>query len=569
MARIRVAMAQLNTVVGDLDGNVTRILGALDEAEQAGADVLVCPELAVTGYPPEDLVLKPGFVADNRAALDKIAARTGRCVAVIGFVDAGRDLHNAAAICAHGEVQGIYRKRLLPNYAVFDEQRTFVPGDEPLQLYVIAGVSVGVSICEDAWSPDGPIAAHAAGGAELVLNLNASPFYAGRVAERERMLATRAADASCALVYVNQVGGQDELVFDGASLVFDADGSLVARAPQFVEEVSIVDLDVEPVFRKRQIDPRGWLHGEPLPRVVLSHQTDALDVHAPHIAPMPERDEEIYEALVLGTRDYVRKNGFTDVVIGLSGGIDSSLVACVAADALGPEHVHGVSMPSRYSSDGSRTDAQALADNLGIDMRTIAIEPAHSAFLEMLSPSFGDRAADLTEENLQSRVRGVVLMALSNKFGWLVLTTGNKSEMAVGYSTLYGDTAGGFAVIKDVLKTTVYRLCEHRNTIGATPAIPVDVLTKPPSAELRPDQRDDQSLPAYDVLDPVLAAYIEGDLTAAELIERGFDEAIVRRITRLVDLAEYKRRQSPPGVRVTPKAFGKDRRLPITNAYRG
>jgi NAD+ synthase (glutamine-hydrolysing) len=569
MARIRVAMAQLNTVVGDLDGNVARVLEALEEAEQAGADVLACPELAVTGYPPEDLVLKPGFVADNRAALEKIAARTGNCVAVVGFVDAGRDLHNAAAICAHGEILGIYRKRLLPNYAVFDEQRTFVPGDEPLQLYVIAGVSVGVSICEDAWSPTGPIAAHAAGGAELVLNINASPFYAGRVSERERMLATRAADASCALVYVNQVGGQDELVFDGASLVFDADGSLVARAPQFVEQVSLVDLDVEPVYRKRQIDPRGWLRGEALRKVVISHHSETDELRPPVIAPMPDRDEEIYEALVLGTRDYVRKNGFTDVVIGLSGGIDSSLVACVAADALGPEHVHGVSMPSRYSSDGSRTDAQELADNLGIELRTIAIEPAHASLLEMLAPSFGDRAPDLTEENLQSRVRGVVLMALSNKFGWLVLTTGNKSEMAVGYSTLYGDTAGGFAVIKDVLKTAVYRLCAHRNTIGPAPVIPPDVLTKPPSAELRPDQRDDQSLPPYEVLDPVLAAYVEGDLTASELIASGYDEAVVRRVTRLVDLAEYKRRQSPPGVRVTPKAFGKDRRLPITNAYRG
>jgi NAD+ synthase (glutamine-hydrolysing) len=569
MARIRVAMAQLNTVVGDLDGNVSRVLSALEEAEQAGADVLVCPELAVTGYPPEDLVLKPGFVADNRAALDKIAARTGRCVVVVGFVDEDRDLHNAAAICAHGEVQGIYRKRLLPNYAVFDERRTFVPGDEPLRLYVIAGVSVGVSICEDAWSPTGPIAAHAAGGAELVVNLNASPFYAGRVAERERMLATRAADASCALVYVNQVGGQDELVFDGASLVFDADGALIARAPQFLEEVSIVDLEVEPVYRKRQLDPRGWINGDPLPQVVLTNETDGGELRSPTIAPLPNREEEVYEALVLGTRDYVNKNGFSDVVIGLSGGIDSSLVACIAADALGPDHVHGVSMPSRYSSDGSRTDAQALAENLGIDLRTIAIEPAHGSFLEMLAPSFGDLPPDLTEENLQSRIRGVVLMALSNKFGWLVLTTGNKSEMAVGYSTLYGDTAGGFAVIKDVLKTTIYRLCEHRNATGSAPVIPIEVLTKPPSAELRPDQRDDQSLPAYEVLDPVLAAYIEGDLTAAELIAEGFDEAIVRRVTRLVDLAEYKRRQSPPGVRVTPKAFGKDRRLPITNAYRG
>ena len=569
MARMRVALAQLNTVVGDLDGNVARILDALDEAERAGADLAVFPELAITGYPPEDLVLKPGFVADNRAALDKVAARTGRCVAVVGFVDAARDLHNAAAVCAHGEVQGIYHKRLLPNYAVFDEQRTFVPGDEPLQLYVVAGISVGVSICEDAWSPTGPIAAHAAGGAEVVVNINASPFYAGRLAERERMLATRAADASCALVYVNQIGGQDELVFDGASLVFDANGSLVARAPQFAEGVTVVDLDVDPVYRKRTLDPRGWLKGTLLPKVPLSQTPEPRDALAPVVAAVLAREAEIYDALVCGTHDYVRKNGFSDVVIGLSGGIDSSLVACIAADALGPEHVHGVSMPSRYSSEGSRTDAQNLAENLGIDLRTIAIEPAHAALLDMLAPSFADREPDLTEENLQSRIRGVLLMALSNKFGWLVLTTGNKSEMAVGYSTLYGDTAGGFAVIKDVLKLSVYRLCEHRNTLGAAPVIPVDVLTKPPSAELRPDQRDDQSLPPYEVLDPILAAYVEGDSTAADLIAEGFDEAVVRRITRLVDLAEYKRRQSPPGVRVTSKAFGKDRRLPITNAYRG
>jgi NAD+ synthase (glutamine-hydrolysing) len=485
MARMRVALAQLNTVVGDLDGNVTRILEALDEAERAGADIAVFPELAITGYPPEDLVLKPGFVADNRAALDKVAARTGRCVAVVGFVDAARDLHNAAAVCAHGEVQGVYRKRLLPNYAVFDEQRTFVPGDEPLQLYVVAGVSVGVSICEDAWSPTGPIAAHAAGGAEVVVNLNASPFYAGRLAERERMLATRAADASCALVYVNQVGGQDELVFDGASLVFDAHGSLVARAPQFVDGVTVVDLDVDPVFRKRTLDPRGWLKGNALLKVTLSQDQEPRDALPSVIAPVSSREVEIYTALVSGTRDYVLKNGFTDVVIGLSGGIDSSLVACIAADALGPERVHGVSMPSRYSSDGSRTDAHDLAQNLGIDLRTIAIEPAHAALLDMLAPSFDGRGPDLTEENLQSRIRGVLLMALSNKFGWMVLTTGNKSEMAVGYSTLYGDTAGGFAVIKDVLKLSVYRLCEYRNTLGATPVIPVEVLTKPPSCSPR------------------------------------------------------------------------------------
>jgi NAD+ synthase (glutamine-hydrolysing) len=570
VSRLRIALCQLNTTVGDLDGNVTKILDALSEAEAAGADLAVFPELAVTGYPPEDLVLKPGFVADNRAALAKVAARTGRCAAMVGFVDAGRDLHNAAAVCIGGEVAGIYRKRLLPNYAVFDEQRYFTPGIEVPELYVVGGVRVGVSICEDAWSPNGPIAVQGLGGAELVVNLNASPYFAARLAARERMLATRAADASCALVYVNQVGGQDELVFDGASMVFDADGELVARAPQFAEAVMVVDLDVRPVFRKRLLDPRGRVSTEPLPEVVLTERAVTDDDHRPPtVAAALDPIAEVYEALVLGTRDYVRKNGFTDVVIGLSGGIDSSLVACVAADALGPEHVHGVSMPSRYSSEGSRTDADLLAAALGIDFRTIAIEDAFAAFLGLLAPSFGDRPQDLAEENLQSRIRGMLLMALSNKFGWMVLTTGNKSEMAVGYSTLYGDTAGGFAVIKDVFKLQVYELSRYVNARAGREVVPADVLTKPPSAELRPDQRDDQSLPPYEVLDPILEAYVEEDGTAGELVAAGFDEAVVRRITRLVDLAEYKRRQSPPGVRVTPKAFGKDRRLPLTNGYRG
>jgi NAD+ synthase (glutamine-hydrolysing) len=573
---LRLALAQMNPVVGDVDGNVERIIELAAQADAKGCDLVAFPELAVTGYPPEDLVLKPGFVAANLTGLDKVAAASGRCAVIVGFVDAGRDLYNAAAVCANGRVLGTYRKRLLPNYGVFDEARYFTPGhdSDPLELYLIGGVPVGVSICEDVWSPNGPLATQAAGGAELNVNINGSPYHHGKVRDRERMLATRAADASCALVYVNQVCGQDELVFDGASMVFDAQGTLVARAAQFAEELLIVELAIDPVYRKRLMDPRGRATDPHLPIVVVSERSvDDTEPGAAHaearIAPLLPPDAEMYEALVLGTRDYVRKNGFTDVVIGLSGGIDSTLVACVAVDALGAEHVHGVSMPSRYSSEGSRRDAAALARNLGIDLQVIEIEPAFRAYLEMLAPSFDDRPADLTEENLQSRVRGTTLMALSNKMGWMVLTTGNKSEMAVGYFTIYGDSVGGYAVIKDVLKTRVYDLCRYVNRRAGREIVPADVLTKPPSAELRPDQRDDQSLPPYEVLDPILEMYVEDDRTAGEIVAFGHDEAVVRRVTRLVDLNEYKRRQCPPGVRVSLKAFGRDRRLPITNAFRG
>jgi NAD+ synthase (glutamine-hydrolysing) len=570
VGRLRVAACQLDLVVGDLEANVAAMLGALERAESEGADLAVFPELAITGYPPEDLLLKPGFVADNRKALEKLAARTGRCAAVVGFVDAGRDLYNAAAVCAHGSVQGVYRKRLLPNYSVFDEQRYFAPGADEPTLFVVGGVRVGVTICEDIWAPTGPMTDQAAGGAELIVNVSASPFYAGRLLERERMLATRASDASCALVYVNLVGGQDELVFDGASLVVDAEGGLVARGPQFAEAVMVVDVDVRPVFRKRLLDPRGRAVAPALEAVTVTDRSDERDDDAePGLAEPFDPVREVYEALVLGTRDYVTKNGFSDVVIGLSGGIDSSLAAILAVDALGAEHVHGVAMPSRFSSAGSNDDAKEMADQLGIDFRVIAIEAAHAALLDMLDPSFAGTDEGLAEENVQARVRGVVLMALSNKFGWMVLATGNKSEMAAGFATLYGDMAGGFAVIKDVPKTLVYDLCRDRNARGGDrPPIPESVLDKPPSAELRADQRDDQSLPAYDELDPVLEAYIEGDMTAVDLEGAGFDGELVRRVVALVDKAEYKRRQAPPGVRVTPKAFGKDRRLPITNHYR-
>ena len=573
MTVLRVALAQLDPTVGDLAGNVKKLLAAYDQAEAAGCDIVAFPELSVTGYPPEDLVLKPRFVADTEAALAQLAEHTGRCTAVVGYVDADHDLFNAAAICCGGRVIGTYRKRLLPNYAVFDEARYFTPGNEtdPMELYLIGGVKVGVSICEDIWSPDGPLAEQAAGGAELAVNINASPYHLGKAAYRERMLATRAADSHAALVYVNQVGGQDELVFDGCSLAFDADGTLLARGPQFVEDLLVVDVPIAAVYRQRLLDPRGRESQAPLPTVEISTvpvREGAQAVANPLATPL-DPIAELYEALVLGTRDYIVKNGFSDVVIALSGGIDSTLVAVIAADAIGAEHVHGVSMPSRYSSDHSRSDAARLAANLGIDYRTISIEPAFSAYLEMLGPSLEGRPPGLTQENLQSRCRGQVLMALSNEFGWMVLTTGNKSEMAVGYFTLYGDSVGGYAVIKDVLKLRVYDLCRYVNDRAGREVVPESVLTKPPSAELRPDQRDDQSLPPYEVLDAILALYVEGDRTAGEIVELGYDDAVVRRVTRLVDLAEYKRRQCPPGVRVTTKAFGRDRRMPITSGYRG
>jgi NAD+ synthase (glutamine-hydrolysing) len=569
MPRFRVAAAQLNVVVGDLEGNAARIVEAYDRAEAAGCDLVVFPELTVTGYPPEDLLLRPAFVTQAVEVLEKIAARTARAAAVIGFPEPGRDLHNAAAVCANGRVYGVYRKQLLPNYGVFDEQRYFVAPHEPLPLFNVAGVKVGISICEDAWSPTGPILAEAAGGAELIVNLNASPYYAQRLVERETVLATRAADASVPIVYANLVGGQDELVFDGASLVFDEQGMLIARAKQFVTDLLVVDIDVRPAFRKRQLDPRGRVEALPLPEIQVSERRPAEARIAARIEPVLTPVHEVYEALVLGTRDYVRKNGFSDVVIGLSGGIDSALVAAIAVDALGAEHVSGVLMPSRYSSEHSVSDATALATNLGIRSFTVPIEPAHAAFEAMLAPMFEGSAPGLAEENVQARIRGNVLMTISNKFGWMVLTTGNKSEMATGYATLYGDMAGGFAVIKDVPKTLVYALCADLNERAGRDVIPGTVIEKPPSAELAPGQLDSDSLPPYDVLDPIIEGYVEDDLSVVELIARGHDDELTRRVARMIDRNEYKRRQAAPGVRVSPKAFGKDRRLPITNRWPG
>ena len=569
MPHLRLAAAQLNTVVGDLSGNVERILGALAAAEVAGADLCVMPELAITGYPPEDLLLKPGFVADNVAALEKVATATGQCAVVVGFVAAaegGTGLANAAAVCAGGRVAGVYRKHLLPNYGVFDEQRWFVPGREQPMLFGIAGAWVGVSVCEDVWFDDGPVAHLGRAGADVVVNINASPYNRGRRTERLAMLRGRVAESGCAVAYVNQVGGQDELVFDGDSLVVASDGTLLASGKQFETDLVIVDMPVGPHR------PHGVT--ELLPRMEVSEPRGGTRPQLETPAPRPPLSDhaEVYGALVLGTRDYLAKNGFNEAVIGLSGGIDSSLVATIAVDALGPARVHGIAMPSRYSSEGSVKDAVALAERLGIDLKVVPIEEAHVAFASMLSRVLGREPFGLTDENLQSRLRGVLLMAVSNAKDWIVLTTGNKSEMATGYSTLYGDSAGGFAVIKDVPKTLVYDLCRYRNTQavleGLPGPVPDSVLDKPPSAELRPDQRDDQSLPPYEELDPVLQGYVERDLTAADLVAEGFDPAVVDRVVRLVDNAEYKRRQSPPGVRITTKAFGKDRRMPITNRYR-
>ncbi len=561
MPRIRVAACQSNTVVGDLDGNVSRTLAALAAAERSGADLAVFPELTVTGYPPEDLLGRPAFVEDNLAAFATVAAATGECAAVVGYVDvapSGR-LLNAAALCRGGQVLARYVKRILPNYGVFDEQRWFAAGEGGATLVEVAGIPVGITICEDMWFPGGPMADQAEAGARLLVNLNASPYSRGRREERLAVLGERAAETGCAIVYVNQVGGQDELVFDGASLVVDAGGSVVAGARQFAEDVLIADLDV---------DVGAPTPGRPSPVLASGATRAGGDGPLRPVAEVLDPVAEVYGALVLGTRDYLAKNGFTDAVIGLSGGIDSSLVAAIAVDAVGPDHVHGVAMPSRYSSEGSVTDAEVLAANLGIDLVGAPIEPAHRAFTAMLHPLLGGDPVGLTDENLQSRIRGVLLMALSNARGWIVLTTGNKSEMATGYSTLYGDSAGGFAVIKDVSKTLVYELCHHRNARAGSDLIPVAVLDKPPSAELRPDQRDDESLPPYSVLDPVMAGYVEADRSADDLVAEGFDPEAVARVVGLVDRAEYKRRQMPPGVRISGKAFGKDRRMPITNHYR-
>ncbi len=573
MRILRVALAQMNLVVGDLEGNVRRMVEYIHRARQAQAHVVLFPELAVTGYPPEDLLLKPDFVEGNLAAVQEVARHATDLVAVVGFADRANYLYNAAAVCAGGRVQGVYHKRLLPNYGVFDEKRYFAPGQQA-PVFLLGDLPVAVNICEDIWFPDGPCAVQARAGALVVFNINGSPYHRGKWREREEMLRTRARDCGVVLCYVNLVGGQDELVFDGDSVVVDQTGRVLARAPQFEETLLVCDLDVAAARRQRARrtgvdEAERFLVGDvascPAVPVEVPFREPSAPVSPLVAEPLPDL-EEVYRALVVGTRDYVRKNGFRQAFVGLSGGVDSSLVAAVAADALGPEAVVGVSMPSPYTSGESVRYAEELARNLGIRLLTLPIRGPFEAYLEALRPAFQGHGPDVTEENLQARIRGNYLMALTNKLGGVVLTTGNKSELSVGYATLYGDMAGGFAVLKDVPKTLVYALARWRNR--KQPVIPEGVLTRPPTAELRPGQTDQETLPPYEILDPILELYVEQDTPPEDIVRAGFDPETVAKVVRMVDRSEYKRRQAPPGVKITPKAFGRDRRLPITSWYR-
>ena len=578
MRRLRVGMAQVNTTVGDFKGNTQKIIEAIAEARSLEVDLLTFPELATCGYPPEDLLFKRRFIEENLQSLEKIVEHSLGLIVIVGFVDAkGGDLYDAAATISDGKLAGIYHKIHLPNYGVFDENRYFQAGKE-CPVYIIDGVGIGVNICEDIWYKTGPAMIQASAGAEIIVNISASPYHAGKSNFREKMLGSCASDNIAIVVYNNLVGGQDELVFDGNSMVLNEKGQLVTRGKQFEEDMVVTDLDIQAISQTRFQDSR-WKEEASMTREKQEPGIKILTTNIPFVdsrpPQLPVQDEthvmpgEVYDALVLGTHDYVTKNGFKEVVIGLSGGIDSGLVATIAVDALGAANVVGVSMPSGYSSAGSISDAELLAHNLGIKLITVPIEPAFHAYLEMLAESFGDSEFDITEENIQARIRGNILMALSNKLGWLVLTTGNKSEMATGYATLYGDMAGGFAVIKDVPKTLVYELARYRNSIAKSGLIPSTMIDKAPSAELRPEQKDADSLPEYDLLDPILVAYVEEDKSIEQIVSMGFAEEMVRRVARLVDTSEYKRRQSPPGIKITPKAFGKDRRLPITNRFRG
>jgi NAD+ synthase (glutamine-hydrolysing) len=568
---MRLALAQINSVVGDVDGNAARVADWLEQARAEQADLVLFPELVVTGYPAEDLLLRPGFVRAAREAVEEIARSTHGITALVGAPHLDADLYNACFVLAHGEVRAIYRKRYLPNYGVFDEDRYFAPGHDRM-LLAFGDVLVGPTICEDLWQPGPPASELALAGAQLIANISASPFHVGKDREREAMLQVRARDNTCFVALCNSVGGQDELIFDGHSVVIDDNGEVVARAAGFEEELLVADVDPESAIgrRLRDVRRRALARGRrmrPVERIELGSPREQGDTRHPEPKPQVDDLEQMRCALELGLRDYVTKNGFGDVVVSVSGGIDSALTAALCVEALGPERVHCVTMPSRYSSEGTHADAKRLADSLGVDFREIAIEPIVESFTAALAPSFEGREPDLTEENLQARIRGTLLMALSNKFGWLVIAAGNKSELSVGYSTLYGDLAGGFALIKDVYKTDVFRLSRHLNERAGRELIPQSIIERAPSAELRSGQLDEDSLPPYPKLDRVLEAYVELDRSREELSEDGFDRDVVERALALIDRAEYKRRQAPPGVKLRPKAFGRDRRTPITNRW--
>jgi NAD+ synthase (glutamine-hydrolysing) len=570
---VRLALAQINSVVGDLDGNVARIVGRLREARNAGADLVLFPELAVTGYPPEDLLFRPGFLREARKAVEQVAAEATDIAALVGVPWLDRDLYNGCAICADGELKAVYPKRFLPNYGVFDEVRYFQPGRE-MFLLRMGEALIGPTVCEDIWQPGPPATDLALAGALVIANISASPFHVGKGLEREEMLITRARDNACWVVLVNAVGGQDELVFDGHSVVIDEEGEVVARAPSFEEALLLVDIDVTTAIARRLVDARRRaLASEreiPDPPVIDLGELRTQDGPVkPYLAEPLDELEQMRRALELGLFDYVEKNSFEDVVIGVSGGIDSALTAALAVEALGPERVHCVSMPSRYSSKETRQDAEKLAEGLGTSFLELPIDPIFDGFSKALADVFEGREEDITEENLQARIRGTLLMALSNKFGWLVVATGNKSELSVGYATLYGDMAGGFALLKDVFKTDVFRLARHLNERTGRELIPESIIDRAPSAELRADQKDEDSLPPYEALDKVLEAYVEEDRSQEDMTTDGFDSDVVDRAIALIDRAEYKRRQAPPGVKLRPKAFGRDRRTPITNRWRG
>ncbi|NCO67509.1 MAG: NAD+ synthase [Nitrospirae bacterium CG_4_10_14_0_8_um_filter_41_23] len=581
MKILRIALAQINPTVGDLDGNVSKILNYIKKANKAGAQVVAFPELAITGYPPEDLLLKTQFIEDNLDALEKVRRNVGDIVAVVGFVDKRDDIYNAAAIIHNKRLIDTYHKMYLPNYGVFDEYRYFQAGTR-CPIYQIGDTWIGVNICEDIWYPEGPSMVQSLAGAEVILNINASPYRIGKGKFRENMLSTRATDNMVIVAYLNTVGGQDELVFDGHSFILDQDGIVIARGKQFEEDLIVVDLDLEGVMMRRLHAPRrrqeviklgkGAFERINVPvEKTLSKKRAKSHLRLSSLLgyTVLEPLQEVYMALVLGTSDYVTKNGFKGVVIGLSGGIDSSLVASIAVDAIGKENVTCLFMPSPYTSMESREDAYALAGNLGIKVIESPIDSILKSYLNALKNEFQGLPADVTEENLQARIRGNILMAFSNKFGWLVLTTGNKSEMSVGYATLYGDMAGGFAVIKDVPKTMVYELCKWKNNKNGRAVVPERVILKEPSAELKPAQKDTDTLPPYPVLDPILKAYIEDDKSFEEILSLGCNVERAQNVIKMIDKSEYKRRQAPPGIKITQRAFGKDRRFPITNKYRG